>query len=120
MTTVEEVTPAATAPAGVCPECGKPFTDLTPEEVEQKLIDLEPMAVTLLEAQLTSRDQRVAQTAAVKLLEWKRGKPNQRIAQTTDQITTIRYESAAWMPEVIEVPEGQPKLVTEPPKELTP
>ncbi len=92
--------------AGICPTCERPFTDLTPEEVEEKLASLEPVAVTLLEAQMASRDQRVAQAAAKMLLEWKRGKPNQRIAQTTDQITTIRYESAAWMPE-------------DPPKELT-
>jgi hypothetical protein len=117
MSTVEVPHEVHEPKAGVCLECGRPFTDLTPEEVEEKLASLEPVAVMLLESQMGSRDQRVAQAAAKMLLEWKRGKPNQRIAQTTDQITTIRYESAAWLPEeeVIEV-----AVIEEAAPELTP
>jgi hypothetical protein len=74
------------------------MVELTPEEVNKKLEDLEPVALSVLENQLQSLDERVRQTAAKLILEWQRGKPKQQIAQTTDQITTIRYESAAWNP----------------------
>lgn len=81
-----------------CPTCGKSTEELTPEQVEERLAALEPLAIQVLESQLESLDERVRQTAAKLLLEWRRGKPKQQIAQTTDQITVIRYESAAWTP----------------------
>ena len=92
----------------VCPTCGKSTVELAPEEVEARLEALEPQALSVLESQLESLDQRVAQSAAKLLLEWKRGKPKQQIQNTMDQITTIRYESAAWFPDedlVIDAPE---------------
>lgn len=70
----------------------------TTETVDEALERLEPVAVKKLEAQLHSEDERVAQSAAKLLLEWKRGKPKQQIEQTTDQVTRIVYESAAWRP----------------------
>lgn len=84
----------------VCPTCGKPSEDLTAEQVEERLQALEPQALSVLESQLASLDERVRQSAAKLLLEWKRGKPKQQVQQTTDQVTVIRYESAAWMPDI--------------------
>lgn len=87
-------------PAEPCPHCGRPFHELTPEQVEDKLDALEPVALSVLEEQLASLDERVRQSAAKLLLEWKRGKPKQQVQQTTDQVTVIRYESAAWVPDI--------------------
>ena len=94
--------------AAVCPTCGKSSEELTPEQVEDRLAALEPQAIEVLEAQLQSLDERVRQSAAKLLLEWRRGKPKQQVQQTTDQVTVIRYESAAWIP--IEQPSPTPTL----------
>ena len=92
----------------LCPTCGKSLKELTPEEVESKLAELEPQALSVLASQLESLDERVRQSAAKLLLEWQRGKPKQQVQQTTDMITTIRYESAAWSP--AEIIEAEPVL----------
>lgn len=83
-----------------CPNCGHITSNLTPEQFEERLDALEPVALEVLAKQTQSLDERVAANAAKMLLEWKRGKPKQQIEQTTDQITRIVYETAAWMPEV--------------------
>lgn len=81
---------------------GRPRTNFTRgEATEAALRRLEPAAVQVLERQLRSRDERVAQRAAQLLLEWRRGKPSQSIKQTTDNVTRIVYESAAWFPDGI-------------------
>jgi hypothetical protein len=100
----------------ICSGCGRPLAaDLTPEEVENRLRDLEPQALLVLEGQLMSLDERVRQSAAKLLLEWQRGKPKQQVQTTTDQITTIRYESAAWIPD----PSVATQIETQPIPELT-
>lgn len=79
----------------------KQYEKLSPEEkayVDAKLDELEPRAIAVLERQMESEDERVAQRAAQLLLEWKRGKPSQTVKQEGQQIHTIRYESAAWQP----------------------
>lgn len=84
----------------VCPTCHRPATEtLTPEQVSEKLSNLEPVAVSVLETQLHSLNEGVAQRAAKLLLEWARGKPTQTQVINQDVATTIRYESAAWSPE---------------------
>lgn len=84
-----------------CPTCQRSLEaeELTPEQVSEKLNNLEPVAVTVLAKQLDSMNETVAQRAAKLLLEWSRGKPQTTIHQTVDAVTAIRYESAAWMPE---------------------
>ena len=59
--------------------------------------------MAVFEQQLTSHDERVRANAAKALLEWRRGKPKQQVQTTNDNVTVIRYESAAWQPEAIEV-----------------
>lgn len=98
----------------VCPTCRRPATEaLTPEQVSEKLSNLEPIAVAVLEQQLSSLNEGVAQRAAKLLLEWARGKPTQTQVINQDVATTIRYESAAWMPEE-ELPPSPP-ISSDPP-----
>ncbi len=84
-----------------CPTCGRESEAVEREAVDASLERLEPYALAVYEDQLSSLDERVRANAAKMLLEWQRGKPKQQIAQTTDMITTIRYESAAWQPDEI-------------------
>lgn len=88
----------------VCSGCGRPLELLSPEDVDGRLETLEPVALAVLESQLTSLDERIRQSAAKLLLEWRRGKPKQQIQNQNDNVTTIRYETAAWIPDVIEPP----------------
>lgn len=66
------------------------------EATERALDRLEPMALRVLEVQLKSPDERVRQTAAIKILEWKRGKPSQSVKVDSDTVHTIRYETVAF------------------------
>lgn len=104
--------------AASCPTCQRPLEpELSPEQVSEKLNNLEPVAVTVLANQLSSMNETVAQRAAKLLLEWSRGKPQTTIHQTVDQVTAIRYESAAWIPEGELAP--LPNQSADPPLELT-
>lgn len=97
-----------------CPNCRRPYDlALTPEQVSEKLNALEPIAVTVLEGQLSSVNETTAQRAAKLLLEWSRGKPQTTIHQTVDAVTEIRYESAAWIPDV-ELPMPTPQSADPP------
>jgi len=66
------------------------------QATEAALDRLEPMALRVLESQLKSVDERVRQTAAIKILEWKRGKPSQQIKVDGEQVHTVRYETVAF------------------------
>jgi len=66
------------------------------QATEAALERLEPMALRVLEVQLKSVDERVRQNAAIKILEWKRGKPGQNINVNSDTVHTIRYETIAF------------------------
>jgi hypothetical protein len=66
------------------------------EITERALERLEPMALRVLEVQLKSVDERVRQTAAIKILEWKRGKPGQTVQVNSDAVHTIKYETVAF------------------------
>lgn len=87
----------------------------TQEQFEEALSKLEPIAMRVLEEHLNSKDERIQQNAAKLLIELRRGKPKQQIDQKTDQVTVIRYESAAWAPapheiedaEVLALPSGR-------------
>lgn len=82
---------------------GRRRTKFTRAEAEAKALErLMPKALKVLEEQLDSRDERVKQSAAVKVLEYVKGKPTQNINQRTDQVTRIVYESAAWDGTVID------------------
>jgi hypothetical protein len=75
---------------------GRPRTKLSRKEAEMLAIEsMEPRALQVLRAQLDSPDERIAQAAAVKVLEWSKGKPTQRIEQK-NEVSVVRYESAAW------------------------
>ena len=79
---------------------------LTQEEFENALSELEPTAIEVLKGHLMSEDQRIAQNAAKLLIELRRGKPKQQIEQKTE-VTTIRYESAAWQPAPHEIEDAE-------------
>jgi DNA repair exonuclease SbcCD ATPase subunit len=86
-----------------CPTCGRMSEEAETEEVAESLERLEPIALKVLESQLESLDERIRQSASKLLLEWQRGKPKQQIQQTNDNVTVIRYESAAWIEAPAEV-----------------
>jgi hypothetical protein len=78
---------------------GRPRTRFTKAEAEERALEkMLPKALAVLNIQLDSVDERVRQSAAVKVLEYVKGKPVQQIQQQVAQITEIRYETAAWMP----------------------
>lgn len=78
---------------------GRRRTKFTKAEAEENaLAAMLPRALRVLQEQLDSPDMRVRQTAAIKVLEYNKGKPVQAIQQETQQITRIVYESAAWDP----------------------
>lgn len=66
------------------------------ELTEIHLERLIPKALAVLKEQLNDPDQRVRQAAAVKVLEYRMGKPTQQIKAEVDQrVTAIRFETAA-------------------------
>ena len=67
---------------------------VTPAEREHELARLEPRAIEVLEAQLNSPDERIAQNAAKMLLEHKWGKPTQR-QEVQQEVTQIEYVTTA-------------------------
>ena len=68
----------------------------TREEAREKALErLVPQAIKKLESQMNSEDERIAQTAAIKILEWGKGKPKQVVENTGEQTTVIRYETSA-------------------------
>lgn len=73
---------------------------MSEQDVDERLEALEAPSLAVLESQLSYLDERVRQSAAKLLLEWRRGKPKQQIQQQNDNVTVIRYESAAWVPHV--------------------
>lgn len=78
---------------------GRPRTRFSKKEAEEAALQrMLPKALQVLEMQLESTDLRVQQAAAVKVLEYVKGKPVQQIQQQVAQITEIRYEAAAWDP----------------------
>jgi hypothetical protein len=91
---------------------GRPRTKFTKAEKEQAALDkLMPKALKVLEEQLDDKDPRVRQAAAIKVIEYRKGKPTQMVKQEIDQrISAIRFETAAMgigvlpPPGVIEAP----------------
>ncbi len=78
---------------------GRPRTHFSKEEAEEKAMErMLPKALQVLQVQLDSPDERVSQAAAVKVLEYVKGKPKQTVDSNVKQIAAIRYESAAWSP----------------------
>ena len=79
---------------------GRPRTRFSKKEAEARALErMLPKALKVLETQLDSVDQRVQQAAAVKVLEYVKGKPVQQIQQQIQQVAEIRYEAAAWDPQ---------------------
>lgn len=76
---------------------GRARTKFTNREITERVLEeLEPIALKVLRQQLHSKDERVRQAAAVKVLEYRRGKPTQAIKASIDtRITAIRFETAA-------------------------
>jgi len=103
---------------------GRPRTKYTRAEAEAAALErMMPKALKVLESQLDSKDLRVQQSAAIKVLEYVKGKPVQQINQQLAQVTEIRYESAAWnpstvlgggFPEVVEIDESDLLELPEP------
>lgn len=72
---------------------------------KDKLEQLLPKAYKVLETQLDHKDPRIAQMAAIKVLEWVKGKPSQTVKMDGEQVHTIRYETVAFTASgIIELP----------------
>lgn len=70
----------------------------TKQEARQEALkELEPIAIQVLRDQLHHEDPKIQQSAAIKVIEYSRGKPTQQIKQETT-VTSIEYRSAAWRP----------------------
>ncbi len=96
----------------VCSGCGRPLNIVALEDVDARLEQLEPVALSVLESQLTSLDERIRKDAAKLLLEWRRGKPKQQVHNENENVTTIRYETAAWIPPDVLIESGTVKELT--------
>lgn len=89
---------------------GRPRSKFTKAEVEEDAMKrMLPRALEVLQRQLDHADPKVAQAAAIKVVEYNKGKPTQNINANVDNVNRIVYESAAWRPlgEVVDH-EGEP------------
>jgi hypothetical protein len=85
------------------------------------LLRMVPRALKVLEEQLDDPDERIRQSAAVKVLEWGKGKPAASIKIDGDQTHTIRYETVVSLPEIIqELPDAETVLDEIEPADWTP
>lgn len=82
------------------PTGGRPKTKFKPQEVIDAVLDeLMPEALKVLKEQLQSPDEKIRQAAAVKVIEYKMGKPTQQVKAEIDQrIASIRFETQALLP----------------------
>lgn len=73
-------------------------TQFTKAEKEAAALDrLMPKALKVLKEQLDDEDPRVRQSAAIKVMEYVKGKPTQTLKADIDQrVTAIRFETAAF------------------------
>lgn len=79
---------------------GRPRTKFSREEIEEDAMKrMMPKALQVLEEQLDSHDPRVRQSAAIKVVEYNKGKPTQTVQAEVQNVTSIVYESAAWRPQ---------------------
>jgi len=66
------------------------------EVIDAAIENMLPKAFKVLSAQLSSPDERIRQAAAIKVIEYKLGKPTQQVKAEIDQrIATIRFETHA-------------------------
>lgn len=79
---------------------GPPRKVTREQAVDNALARLEPVALKLLEKQLKDEnlDPGDRRAAAIKILEYRRGKPTQALKVDSQQVSTIRFETAAWIP----------------------
>jgi hypothetical protein len=78
------------------PSEGRARTRFSKAEREAAALEkLMPKALKVLEEQLDDKDPRVRQSAAIKVIEYRKGKPTQMIKQDIAQVTAIRFETAA-------------------------
>jgi len=101
---------------------GRPKTKRTRREAEEDALQrMVPRALKVLEEQLDDPDERIRQSAAVKVLEWGKGKPQQSVKIDGDQTHTIRYETVVSLPEIIqELPDAETVLDEIEPADWTP
>jgi HEAT repeat protein len=101
---------------------GRPRTKRSRAEAEEDALQkMVPKALKVLEEQLDDPDERVRQSAAVKVLEWGKGKPSQSVKIDGDQTHTIRYETVISLPDVIqELPDAETVLDEIEPADWTP
>ena len=80
---------------------GRPKTKFTRAEITARTLErLEPKALKVLREQIENEDLDPSdrRAAAIKILEYQRGKPTQAIKMDQTGVTTIRFETAAWIP----------------------
>ena len=78
---------------------GRPRRPSVGEARREALRELEPKAVQVLREQLESGDESVRHRAAVKVLEYVRGRPAQTLVHDHDQPLVVEYRTAALPPE---------------------
>jgi hypothetical protein len=78
---------------------GRPKKRVVPEPVALELEELRPRAIRVLEEQLDSSNEHIAQRAAIKILEYTDGRPTQKLVHEHDGIREIVYVTAALVPE---------------------
>jgi hypothetical protein len=79
---------------------GRPKTKFSRAEITERALErLEPQALKVLAEQIKNKDLDPGdrRAAAIKILEYRRGKPSQAIKVDSNQVTTIRFETAAWV-----------------------
>lgn len=80
---------------------GRPRTKFSRAEITERALErLEPKALKVLADQVSDKDLDPSdrRAAAIKILEYRRGKPTQAVKVEGNQVTTIRFETAAWVP----------------------
>ncbi len=83
---------------GELPRNSNPKRKFTRAEREAAALEqLMPKALKVLKEQLDDEDPRVRQSAAIKVMEYVKGKPTQTLKADIDQrVTAIRFETAAF------------------------
>lgn len=74
---------------------GRRELDDVTESAAEMLYGDRAVAVALLRKQMKSKDEKTAQNAAKLILAYTDGTPIAKIEQTTDNVTTVEYRSAA-------------------------
>lgn len=89
---------------------GRPRKAYLVSDTALELAELRPLAIQRLREQLMSRNEHIAQRAAIKVLEYSDGLPVKKVDDSNPGITTIIYETRALVEDRVHALDG-PKRV---------